>query len=78
MPRSTIHQWEVSGADQKQLSTVRRPSTDCEAAWVARALLDEAVVGGGGMTPVSHSAASLTSPAHSKVTAFADVLVSYV
>ncbi len=42
-PRSTIHQLEVSGADQKQVSGESRPSTASVGVWVDRELLAEAV-----------------------------------
>lgn len=41
-PRSTIHQWLSSGADQKQLLSVRRPSTASPGEWSTSTLLDVA------------------------------------
>ena len=47
-PRSTIHQWLSSGADQKHVSSVNKPSTASPGSCSAWELLDVAGRGGGG------------------------------
>ena len=44
-PRSTDHQWLSSGADQKHVFSVRRPSTASPGEWSSNTLLE--VAGGG-------------------------------